>query len=129
MNQLQFIGHLGRDPELRFTPSGQAVTNFSVAVSEKYTTSNGEQVKKTIWYRVTTWGKLAENCNQYLSKGSKVFVNGKLNADENGNPRIWKKQDGDPGANFEVTAHNVEFLSSRQSGETEPQAAETDAPF
>lgn len=129
MNQLQFIGHLGRDPEQRFTPSGQAVTNFSVAVSEKYITSNGEQVKKTTWFRVTTWGKLAENCNQYLRKGSKVFVSGKLNADENGNPRIWKKQDGESGANFEVTAHTVEFLSSRQSGETESQAAETDAPF
>jgi single-strand DNA-binding protein len=115
MNQLQFIGNVGRDPEMRFTPSGQAVTNFSVAVSEKYTTAAGEKVNKTVWYRVTTWGKLGENCNQYVKKGSKVFVSGKLNADNDGNPRMYQAKDGTSKANFEVTAHSVEFLSSREN--------------
>jgi single-strand DNA-binding protein len=133
MNQLQFIGNVGRDPEMRYTPSGQAVTNFSVAVSEKYTASSGEKVSKTIWYRVTTWGKTAEICKQYVAKGMKVFVNGKLNADETGNPRIWKKSDGEAAANFEVTAHNVEFLSKseNQNGGMEGAEipAESEIPF
>ncbi len=70
------VGNLGKDPEMRYTPSGQAVTSFSVATSRKYTSSNGEQVNETIWFRVSAWGKQAEVCNQYLKKGSKVLVEG-----------------------------------------------------
>lgn len=107
-------GNLGRDPEMRYTPSGQAVTNFSVATSRKYQDSNGQQVQETIWIRVTTWGKLAETCNQYLQKGSKVLVEGRLNPDlSTGGPRIWNRQDGTPAASYEVTAQTVRFLSSR----------------
>lgn len=108
--RIEFIGNLGRDPEMRYTPTGQAVTNFSAAVTE---TIKGE--KKTVWIRVTTWGNLAEICNKYLSKGSKVFVEGKLNFDETGNPRVYEKNDHSWGANFEVTAFRVVFLSSKES--------------
>jgi single-strand DNA-binding protein len=111
------VGNLGRDPEMRYTPSGQAVTNFSVATSRQYTGNNGETVKETIWFRISTWGKQAETCNQYLKKGSKVLVEGRLNPDPNGGPRIWTAQDGTPKASFEVTASTVRFLSSRAESE------------
>lgn len=111
-------GNLGRDPEMRYTPSGQAVTTLSVASSRNYQDGSGQQVKETIWFRVTTWGKTAENCNQYLHKGQKVLVEGRLVPDLNtGGPRIWNRQDGTPGASFEVSAQTVRFLSSR--GEVE----------
>jgi single-strand DNA-binding protein len=106
-------GNVGRDPEMRYTPSGQAVTSFSVATSRSYTGSNGQQVKETIWFRISAWGKLAETCSQYLKKGSKVLVEGRMNADEKGNPRTFQRSDGTTGASFEVTANTVRFLSSR----------------
>jgi len=74
------VGHLGRDPEMRYTPSGTAVTNFSVAVSRKFTGKDGKAVEKTKWFRVTAWGKLAETCNQYLAKGRQVLVAGEIDA-------------------------------------------------
>lgn len=86
------VGNVGKDPEMRYTPSGQAVTSFSVATNRQYTGNNGEQVKETIWFRVSTWGKTAEVCNQYVKKGSKVLVEGRLTPDKNtGGPRIWTK--------------------------------------
>ena len=110
------IGNLGRDPEMRYTPSGQPVTSFSVASNRSYTGSDGQKVDETIWFRVTAWGKQAETCNQYLRKGSKVLVEGRLTPDKNGGPRIWTKQDGTSGASFEVTASTVRFLSGRNDG-------------
>jgi single-strand DNA-binding protein len=111
-------GNLGRDPEMRYTPSGQAVTSFSVATNRQYTNNNGETVKETIWFRVSVWGKMAETCNQYLKKGSKVLVEGRLTADAaTGGPRIWNGQDGSPRASFEVSAQTVRFLSSRNENE------------
>jgi single-strand DNA-binding protein len=102
---------------MRYTPSGQAVTSFSVATNRQYTSNNGQQVKETIWFRVSAWGKQAEVCNQYLRKGMKVLVEGRLTADPaTGGPRIWQKQDGSAGASFEVTANTVRFLSSRGEG-------------
>ena len=116
------VGNLGRDPEMRYTPGGQAVTNFSVATNRQYTGSDGQPVKETIWFRVSTWGKQAETCNQYLKKGSKVLVEGRLVPDPaTGGPRIWTKQDGSAGASFEVSASTVRFLSSR--GEAEEGSA------
>ncbi len=111
------VGNLGRDPEMRYTPSGQAVTTLSVASNRQYTGSDGQPVKETIWFRVSAWGKQAETCNQYLRKGSKVLVEGRLNPDANGGPRIWTAQDGTPRASFEVTAGTVRFLSSRAEGD------------
>jgi single-strand DNA-binding protein len=112
------VGNVGKDPEMRYTPSGQAVTSFSVATNRQYTAGNGEQVKETIWFRVSTWGKTAEVCNQYVKKGSKVLIEGRLTPDKNtGGPRIWTKQDGSSGSSFEVTASTVRFLSSRGEGD------------
>jgi single-strand DNA-binding protein len=114
---LTIAGNVGKDPEMRYTPSGQAVTSFSVATNRQYTASSGEQVKETIWFRVSAWGKTAEICNQYVKKGMKVLVEGRLTADKNtGGPRIWSRQDGTAGASFEVTANTVRFLSSRDEG-------------
>jgi len=112
-------GNLGRDPEMRYTPTGQPVTNFSVAVNDNYTNSNGEKVERTIWFRVSTWGKQAEICSQYLKKGRKVLVEGRLTPDvSTGGPRIWTRQDGSPATSFEVNANTVRFLSSRGDQES-----------
>jgi len=131
------VGNLGRDPEMRYTPSGQAVTNFNVASSRQYTGSDGNQVKETIWFRVSTWGKQAEICNQYLKKGSKVLIEGRLKPDQStGGPRIWTRQDGTSAASYEVNANMVRFLSSRvedesgyMAGESEGLAESEDIPF
>jgi single-strand DNA-binding protein len=106
------VGNLGRDPEMRYTPGGQAVTTLSVASNRSYTDSSGNQVKQTIWFRISVWGKQAESCHQYLRKGRQVLVEGRLNPDDNGNPRIWNAQDGTPRASFEVTAETVRFLGT-----------------
>jgi single-strand DNA-binding protein len=110
------VGNLGRDPEMRYTPSGQAVTNLSVATNRTYTDNAGNQVKQTIWFRVSVWGKQAESSHQYLRKGRQVLVEGRLNPDDNGNPRIWNAQDGTPRASFEVTAETVRFLGGAGEG-------------
>jgi single-strand DNA-binding protein len=109
-------GNVGRDPEMRYTPSGQAVTSFSVATDASYTGSDGERVKKTVWFRISAWGKLAETCSQYLKKGSKVLIEGRMTADANGNPRTYQRNDGTTSASFEVNANTVRFLSSRGEG-------------
>jgi single-strand DNA-binding protein len=117
------LGNVGKDCEMRYTASGQAVSSFSVAVNEQYTNNNGESVKKTIWYRISTWGKLAETCNQYVKKGMQVLVEGRLQADDGGNPRIW----GDPPhASFEISAQTVRFVGKREQREDEQPAPEID---
>src|SRR5690349_2903658 len=125
---LILVGNLGKDPEMRYTPSGQPVTSFSVATSRQYTNNAGETIKETVWFRVTTWGKQAEVCNQYLKKGGKVLVEGRLTPDgATGGARVWTAQDGTPRASFEVTANTVRFLSSRgESGGDGPGAAAGD---
>ena len=120
------IGNVGRDAEMRFTPSGKAVTNFPVAVNEKYTTGDGEQVKKTIWYRVTVWGRSAEACNQYVKKGMLVHVEGRLQAGSNGNPRIWTDDSGAAHTNFELNASDVKFLSKSGDGQSGHEQAGPD---
>ena len=107
------VGNLGRDPEMRYLPNSDPVTSFSVASSRNYTNNQGQKVEETIWFRVSVFGKTAETCNQYLKKGSKVLVEGRLNADKNGSPRIWNRQDGTPAASFEITAQTVRFLTSK----------------
>ena len=96
--KLVIIGRLGRDPEMRFTPTGQAVTSFSVATDRSYTDQAGKPVKETVWFKVSAWGKLAETCNTYLQKGKLVLVEGRLTADKSGGPRVWTGQDGTPRA-------------------------------
>jgi single-strand DNA-binding protein len=117
---LIIVGNVGKDPEMRYTPSGQAVTSFSVATNRQYSTGTGEQIKETIWFRVTTWGKQAEICNQYVKKGMKVLIEGRLAPDKvTGSPRIWTtKEGGEPHTSFEVNASTVRFLSAKSDGGT-----------
>lgn len=135
--KIVIVGNLGGDPEMRYTPSGQAVTNFSVATNRQYTSSDGQRVKETVWFRVSAWGRQAETCNQYLRRGSKVLVEGRLTADPaTGGPRMWSGQDGQMRASYEITAQTVNFLSTRQEDEafqgSDPgmgQMSDDDIPF
>ena len=136
------VGNLGRDPEMRYTPSGEAVTNFSMATSEKWTGKDGQPAERTLWWRVSVFGKHGEACNTYLKKGSKVLVEGRMVADENtGGPRVFERNDGSAGAAFEVRAKEVKFLgdggrggngSSQQheaAGEVAPEEDGVEIPF
>jgi len=125
------VGNLGRDPEMRYTPSGVPVTTFSVAVNRRWTDQQGQQQEHTTWFRVTAWRKLAELCNQYLSKGRLVLVEGDIEAN------AYLAQDGQPRASLELTARNVRFLggpagSESYNADTMPASAvseEGDIPF
>jgi len=133
-NKIIIAGNLGRDPEMRYLPSGQAVTNFSVATNNSWTDKNtGETVKETTWFRVTVWGKQAEIMNEYLSQGSKVLVEGSLKCDPStGGPRVFLRKDGTAGASFEITANVIRFLSSKneiQQGGGAAAEIEDDIPF
>ena len=120
-HKLILVGYLGRDPEMRYTPSGTAVASFSVAVNDTF----GEK-KNTIWFRVSAWDKLAEVCNQYLNKGSQVLVEGRLIADpETGGPKMFERNDKTVGTSFEVTATTVKFLS----GAKDEQEEDDEVPF
>jgi len=122
-HQIIIVGNVGRDPEMRYIPSGAAVTSFSVATNREYTQASGEKIKETIWFRISAWGKQGEICNQHVKKGMRVLVEGRLNPDpETGNPRTWKTKSGEPAASYEVTAQTVRFLSSR--GETQSDAGD-----
>ncbi len=110
--KLMIVGRLGKDPEMRYTPAGQPVTTFSVATDRQYTDQAGKLVKETVWFRVQTWGKLAEICSNFLQKGKLVMAEGRLTVDpKTGGPRIWKGQDDLMHANLEMTASLVKFLS------------------
>ena len=125
--QLILAGYLGAAPELRFLPSGDPVATLSVATSKAYTDKSGQKVESTAWFRVSVFGKQAESCKQYLKKGSPVLVVGELKPDsETGGPRIWTGKDGQPHANFEVTAQTVRFLPSGKSGAVSEAASEPD---
>jgi single-strand DNA-binding protein len=123
------VGHLGKEPEMRYTPSGQAVTNFNLAANRQYTDSSGQVVKETTWFRISAWGKTAEHCSEFLHKGSLVLVEGRMVCDpETGGPRLFSRKDGTPSTAFEVNANTVRFLSSREEhGEDEATAAEANS--
>ena len=133
------IGNLGADPEMRYTPNGDAVTSFNVATNRKWTGRDGQPGEETCWFRVSVWGKQAEACNQYLAKGRQVLVEGNLTPDrETGRPRIWTSSDGQPGTSYELRAFTVRFLggggrdrgSSAGSATTdEGSVAEDEIPF
>lgn len=123
--KLTLVGNVGRDPEMRFTPSGSAVTSFSMATNSQYTSQGGETVKETTWFRVTTWGKQAEVCNQYVKKGMTVLVEGKLTPDKTtGGPRIWTNKAGAAQSSFEVNASTVRFLSHKEAQAQDQTAGE-----
>lgn len=105
--EITIIGDLGRDPEMRYTPSGQAVTNFSVATTNKYQDSSGEWVTDTTWFRVSTWGKMAESSYKFLEKGSRVMVKGRVKC------HVYEKKDKTWEGTLEVNASTVKFLDKK----------------
>ena len=124
LSNLVIVGNLGREPEMRYTPNGKAVTDFSLAVNRQFTPSdrgqagaNGQPVKDVVWFKVSTWGKQAEVCNQYLKKGAKVLIDGRLDYDpKTGGPKTWQGQDGLFHTGFALVAETVRFLSAKEGG-------------
>ncbi|MFN4294890.1 MAG: single-stranded DNA-binding protein [Thermoflexales bacterium] len=113
------VGRLGRDPEMRYMPSGEPVTSFSLATDRVWSDKNGQRQKETTWFRVSVFGKSAETANQYLSKGKMVLVEGRLRVDpKTGGPAVFTRQDGTVGASFEIIANTVRFLSPRDEAES-----------
>ena len=136
--KLLIVGNLGQDPEMRYMPDGQAVTNFSLACNRRWNDrATGEQQEEVTWYRVSVWGRQAEAANQYLSKGRQVLIEGRLRPDPaTGGPRLWTRNDGSIGASFEVVADRVQFLGGNGNGANgsandaaEPAYAEDEIPF
>ncbi|MBM3935032.1 MAG: single-stranded DNA-binding protein [SAR202 cluster bacterium] len=110
MNKMIVIGNVGSDPEMRYTPSGAAVTSFRVATNRRFTGSDGQQQEETEWFTVSAWNKLAETCNQYVTKGMKVYVEGRLHS------RPYIAKDGHPRAGNEIIANDVRFLDRGGQG-------------
>jgi single-strand DNA-binding protein len=112
--QLTVVGNLGNDPEMRYMPDGQAVTNFSLACNRRWTDRvTGQPQEEVTWFRVSVWGAQAEAVNQYLRKGRQVLVQGRLRPDPStGGPSLWTRSDGSVGASFEIVASQVQFLGS-----------------
>ena len=108
LNKVMIIGRLGRDPEMRYTPSGRPITTFSVATSRKWNTSEGEKRSDTEWFNVVAWGSLAEICNQYLSKGQQVYIEGRLQT------RKWEDDNGNKRSNIEIVAKEMIMLGDRK---------------
>lgn len=121
VNKVILVGNLGKDPEVRYTPSGAAVANFSLATSEKYTDKSGQKVDKTEWHNIVAWNKTAEICKQYLTKGSTIFVEGKIQT------RSWDDKEGKKCYITEVLIGNMQMLGSRQGGQNanpKPEASQ-----
>jgi single-strand DNA-binding protein len=107
VNRVILVGRLGRDPETRFTGAGQAVANFSVATDETYKDRNGERQKRTEWHKIVVWGKQAEIAQQYLKKGSLVYIEGRIQS------REWQDKEGQKRTSFEIVASNFRMLGGR----------------
>jgi len=129
LNKVMIIGNVGAEPEMRFSPDGKPVTSFRVATNRVYTTSEGERKQETEWFAVVAWGKLAEQCNQFLSKGRLVYAEGRLRT------RSWDDQAGQKRYRTEIIANRVNFLdrqspsaSGGKGGEVGSGAPETDDP-
>jgi len=122
LNKVMIIGNLGRDPEMRYTPSGRPVTTFSVATSRTWNTSDGEKRVETEWFNVVAWSSLAEICKQYLTKGQQVYIEGRLQT------RHWDDPEGNKHTSVEIVANEMIILGDRrEAGETaEPETVEED---
>ncbi len=118
LNRVQLIGNLTRDPELRYTPSGTAVCSFSIATNRNWTTDTGEKKEEVEFHRIVAWNKLAELCSQFLTKGRKVYVEGRLTT------RQWNAQDGTQKQTTEIIINDMILLDNRRNGEQEVVAAQ-----
>ncbi len=124
LNKAILIGNLGRDPEVRYTPGGLAVANFSMATSETWTNKEGEKETRTEWHRIVAWGKLGEICGEYLSKGKQIYIEGRIQN------REWEDKEGNKRYTTEITASQMLMLGSRESaGESRPSpSSDMDSP-
>ena len=120
LNKVMIIGNIGSEPEMRFTPNGNPVTSFRVATNHIYTTPDGERKQETEWFSIVAWGRLAEQCNQFLTKGRLVYAEGRLRT------RSWEAQDGQKHYRTEVIANRVTFLD-RQAAAALPEEKTTEA--
>lgn len=111
LNKVMIIGHLGRDPEMRYTPSHRAVTNFNVATSRSWKTADGERHTETEWFNVVAWGSLAEICHEYLSKGQQVYIEGRLQT------RKWEDDEGNKRTTVEIHANEMIMLGRSKKKE------------
>jgi len=134
LNKVMIIGHLGRDPEMRYTPSGRPVTTFTVATSRSWNTVDGERHSETEWFNVVAWGNLAEICKQYLTKGQQVYIEGRLQT------RRWDDKEGNKHSSVEIVANEMMMLGDRRDAnhgaeeqsvpaEGDAGAAEDEFPF
>lgn len=115
LNKVMVIGHLGRDPEMRYTPSGRPVTTFTVAVSRSWNTADGERRTETEWFNIVAWGNLAEICKQYLNKGQQVYIDGRLQT------RRWEDKEGQKHTSVEVVANEMMMLGDRRESSSQTQ--------
>ena len=121
VNKVILVGNLGRDPELRYIPSGQAVANFTLATNDRWRDKEGNNQERTEWHRIVVWGKSAENCAQYLQKGRSVYIEGRLQT------REWEDKDGNKRQTTETIAQVVQFLGGRGGGGAAVDSAPSDA--
>ena len=118
LNKVMIIGHLGRDPEMRYTPSGKPVTTYTVATSRSWNSTDGERHTETEWFNVVAWGNLAEICKQYLVKGQQVYVEGRLQT------RRWEDNDGGKHTSVEIVANEMMMLGDRRETANNSTAAD-----
>jgi single-strand DNA-binding protein len=111
INKVILVGNLGRDPEVRYTPSGTAVANFTLATTETWTDRDGERQSHTEWHRIVAWRRLGEICGEYLSKGKQVYIEGRIRT------REWEDQEGNKRKTTEIEAQTMQMLGSRGQGE------------
>jgi single-strand DNA-binding protein len=127
LNKVLLIGRLGQDPEMRYTPSGRPLTKFQLATNRSWTTADGEKKRETEWFNIVAWGKLAEICNQYLSKGQQVYIEGRLHT------RHWKDDTGSNHSAVEVITQEMIMLDGRPQADdnsnTDDQPSEDEYPF
>lgn len=119
VNKVILLGRLGQDPELKYTPGGSAVCNFSLATTEAWTDKQGQKQEKTEWHRIVVWGKLAELCNQYLAKGRQAFLEGRLQT------RSWDDKDGNKKYTTEILASTVQFIGGAATANNNTQNIDT----
>lgn len=120
LNKVMVIGHLGRDPEMRYTPSGRPVTTFTIAASRSWNTADGERRSETEWFNIVSWGNLAEICKQYLHKGQQVYIEGRLQT------RRWEDKEGQKRTNVEVVANEMLMLGDRRNHSKQTQESDQD---
>ena len=114
LNKVLLLGNLGADPEVKYTSAGNAVCNFTLATSDSWTDKSGKKQDKTEWHKIVVWGKLAELCGEYLSKGRQVFLEGKIQT------RSWEDRDGNKRHTTEIVANDVKFFSKKENSEDIP---------